>query len=153
MNEKLIKKIKLLRQISPDPDYSRRSLLAITGAGTENRAESPYALHLPLLMRLGSVLALSVLLVFIAAKNDVPLKIAGLDPQGLLAEAEELDQQLRVAEISLHPAKSIETALKEAAQNGPDHLNALVLKKEAAGLTPETYGNPQIDEALRALAE
>ena len=149
MDERLIQKIKLLRQISPDPDYSRRSLLAITGTG----AESPIISHLPLFARLGSVLALSALLVFIAAKNDVPLKIAGLDPQGLRAEAEELEQQLRVAEVSLRPAKSVEAALKEASQNGPGHLNTLVLKREAASLTPETYGNPRIDEALRALVE
>jgi len=149
MDEKLIQKIKLLGQISPDPDYSRRSLLAITGTG----AESPAVSHLPLFVRLGSVLALSALLVFIAAENDVPLKIAGLDPQGLQAEAEELEQQLRVAEINLRPTKSVETALRETSQNGPGHLNTLVLKKEAADLAPKTYGNPQIDEALRALAE
>lgn len=61
------------------------------------------------------------------------MKIAGLDSETLRAEAEGLELNLKLSEISsdLKNNKDINIALKETSKNEPGHLNTLILEKEA----------------------
>lgn len=149
MSESILKQLKKLRGVSgPDPDYSRLSLMAILG----QTPTKPLGVFGTLAFRLGMVMAVFAVILFGTIKSGTPLKLAGLDAQSLRAEANELDLQLRLTEVS--PTAIDQTslnALKEASQNGPGHLNTLIIKNEAPKLEVSGYANPEIDKALDVL--
>lgn len=152
MEKDLFQNLKELKNIKPDPDYSRQSFHIITLS--QRNSAAPRLSFQNIFARIGVVLAIFAVAILLAVKNDVPLKVAGLDPQGLEAEAKDLELQLKLADITYATSQqSAEIALNEAAKNGPGHLNTLIIKKEAAGLNAEEYSNPEIDKALNALAE
>ncbi|MDP3956760.1 MAG: hypothetical protein Q8P97_02075 [bacterium] len=149
MPQSILEKLKKLGSISPDPDYSRVSLLAILRLTPQ---KPPLGVFGTFTFRLGLVMTVFAIIIFGTIKSGTPLELAGLDTQSLQAEANELDLQLRLTEVS--PAvidQSMTSALKEAAQNGPGHLNTLVIKNEAPKLDVSGYANPEVDKALDAL--
>lgn len=133
----------------PDAEYSRTSLVAIL----QNYPQKPLGVFGTIFFRIGLTGAVLAVIVFGTIKSEAPLKLAGLDSSGLRAEAEELDLQLRLTEVSAAGSQPAAAALNEVAQNGPGHLNTLVIKKEAPKLNLEEYSNPEVDKALKALNE
>jgi hypothetical protein len=145
----ILKKLKELKRILPDTEYSRTSLVAII----HDYPQRPLGVFGTLFFRIGLTGAVLAVIVFGTIKSEAPLKLAGLDSSGLQAEAQELDLQLRLTEVSAAESQPTATALSEAAQNGPGHLNTLIIKKEAPKLNLEEYVNPEVDAALKALNE
>lgn len=133
----------------PDPEFSRTSLLAILRSGPKK----PFTSLEVMLTRFGLLGGVLALIIFSAIKSEAPLQLAGLDSQSLRAEAEELNLQLRLTEISYFKDQSTITALKEAAQNGPGHLNTIIIKNETPALDLKAYDNPEVDKALQVLSE
>ena len=150
---KILEKLKELRQLGPDPEYSRTSLLAILRHESQIPLEKMLGAWGAFAFRISATVAVFAVIVFGTIKSEAPLKLAGLDAQGLQAEAQELDLQLQLSQISYSSNQPTITALKEAAQNGPGHLNTLVIKNEAPKLDLQEYSNPEVDSALKALNE
>lgn len=143
---------KLSRVLMPDEQYSRRSFNAIIQSKLAPKTTPP----LPnFVYRLGFIMTVMIVSVLIAIKNDVPLKVAGLDAQGLKAEAEELEIQLRLAEISSYQKqqRTVGAALKETSHNDPGQLSTTLLQKEADSLNIDTNINQDIDSALKELLD
>lgn len=154
MND-LHREFKNLKRISPDKDYGRRSLLVIVSTPQIKRVFWPYAflMNHPALTPSALVLAAFILFSAIAMKQEVPLKIAGLDPQGLKAEAEELELHIKDAELHTIPTMTQAIALEEAASSNPGELNSEQLKREQRGIDAELFGNTAIDAALQSLSQ
>ncbi|MBI2035252.1 MAG: hypothetical protein HYT12_01050 [Candidatus Liptonbacteria bacterium] len=152
MQDELLKKLKLLKSIEPDRDWSRASLNVILSQKQARRHATEW--H-SLFFRLSMITAVFVLVVLAAQKTNVPMKLAGLDASQLKAEAEGLQIKLELAEVtsSSVESKNINTALTQTAESEPGHLNTLVLTKESEGIQFENYENSDIDEALRQLAD
>jgi hypothetical protein len=149
MKDPLIAQLKKLKEISPREEYSRLSLRLVLASRAKRRI-IPSVFGLPLL-RIGGLVALGAIILVIAAqKNEVPLRLAGLDEGSLQAEAKELELTMKLADVTYSPAKDQATtdALKEAANAGAGHLNTSILKKEASGLGTKEYINQNIDSAL-----
>jgi len=105
-----------------------------------------------LVFRIGLVTAVFAVIIFGTIRSGAPLKLAGLDTTSLQAETNELDLQLRLTEVpSAMASQSTVSALKEAAQNGPGHLNTSVIKNESPKLDVNGYANTEVDKALDAL--
>lgn len=151
MSQSIFQKLKKLKSIVPDKEYSRVSLAAIL----LNTPPKPLGIFETLLFRISLVVTVFAVIIFGAVRSDTPMKLAGLDQQGLKAEAEELELQLRLTEISINQDQdgSAVAALKEAAQNSPGHLNTSIIKNESPMLDATEYSNPGVDEALKALTE
>ena len=147
MSRSILEKLKELRSIGPEPEYSRVSLLAILN----ETPKKPLGVFGTYAFRIGLVTAVFAVIIFGTIKSETPLILAGLDAQSLQAEADELDLQLRLTEVAIVVDQSTTNALKEAAQNGPGHLNTSVIKNEAPKLDIKSYENPEVDAALDAL--
>ena len=98
MSYSVLEKLKELKRIVPNPDYSRQSLISIL----RHAPQKSLGIFETLLFRISLVVTVFAVILFGAIRSEAPLKLAGLDPQGLKAEAEELDLQLRLTEISLN---------------------------------------------------
>lgn len=152
MQDELIKKLKLLKSIEPDKDWSRTSLTAILSVKQAGARSIEWS---SLIFRLSLITGVFVLVVLGAQKSSIPMRIAGLDAKELKAEAEELQLNMELAQITSSSAdsKNINTALTETAESQPGHLNTLVLEKEAEEIKFEEYGNSDIDAALKQLTD
>ncbi len=150
MKDQLLEELKKLKGITPSEEYRQTSLRLILASRKPATVKTSSSFTLPFFRISGLVAVLGIVLLIAAQKNEVPLKLAGLDEGSLRAEAKELELTLKLAEVTYNPAKNnvATTALQEAAQNDTGHLNTAVIKKEAADLSPKQYINEDIDKAL-----
>jgi hypothetical protein len=81
--------------------------------------------------------------------------LSGIDSQNLASEAEEINQTINIyideAEYFDSIAEKTSVALKEAAVNGPDHTNPLLITNEMQSIidgTPSTESGADVDALL-----
>ena len=164
----LIKLLKQLNKVEPDPEYTRRSKLTILGLPENNPKRTAWGLMWSgIKFSTGSmVTGLVIVLIFVAfsaIKFSSPMPLAALDPITLRAEAEAIDIQIKLATLGyenpsllinqtttlkiISSASSKVTAEKNETKISGD---VLVVKDD----TPtSTVDNPTIDEVLGKLSE
>ena len=143
-----------LKSIKPDPDYtahSRRLLLACP--------PHSHSLFTPLSEITKSLFAISLsaaLIVLIIGgfsyleKSPLPLKLAGLDPSTLKAEAENLQIDINLSTLKRYeetPAV-INTALTQTADNTPVYFESVILDRETDRIDLNNPTDETIDQAL-----
>ena len=161
----LLQLLKQLNKIEPDPEYTRRSKLAILGLPENNQKRTAWGLVWSSIrfstgaMVTGLVIVL-IFVAFSAIKFSSPTPLAALDPITLRAEAEAIDIQIQLATLGYeNPTLLIEqtSTLKMAASN----VDKISIKNndlnEAATTTVDTQegaaDSPTIDEVLGKLSE
>lgn len=154
--DRLRENLKKLGEIKPDESYSQLSLQTILNSRLTKQPTSYFNFRLPLsslTLRVGLLAVTLGVVIFSATQNSQPVKLTSLDISGMKAEAQELERQLKLAEISYkqESGKPIEIALKETAQNGPGQLNPLIISKEAKTPDIDTSNSELTDKALKEL--
>lgn len=139
--------LKKLQAITPNQEYSEKSLRLILASTQNNPKEKSWNV---LLIKMGTIGAMLAVAFLVLSNSSIPLKVAGLDAYDLRAEAQALEVNIELAEIKEFSLqnKQINLALEESAKNDPGHLNTTILKREADTFGLEEYHNKSIDGAL-----
>ena len=135
---------KLGTAITPDYEYTSRSFALIMQS--KNPAISSWSVF----ARVGAIASVCAIILIVTIYNGAPLKLSGLDQGSIVAEAQELEAQLRLAEITEDARKEedVTVALKESVESDPAYLNALVIQKEADKTNVEPNSTSSVDRAL-----
>lgn len=157
--------IKKLHDITPDPEYTDRSKRAILGLPFEAPRERVTVGRFILnTLQFGSAIALASFLIMLVFGGFSiggifeQFRMASLDPQSLRAEADAIDIQIKIAELSYtENTESTPMTLMAAPKVAPTPISPEVQEAaEALGLSAPQSSSSEtvtIDSVLRTLAE
>lgn len=135
--DKIIDKLKELKNISPETGFVRQSLEIILSVSQSKRSILGHLLEsfrYSLALSLGAILLVIGLGGFSYLHlNDLsPVLVGSLNSKNLLSEAQKTDFSIKLAEAKYFDdaASAATIALNAISQNNPDHLNDEVLEKE-----------------------
>lgn len=166
--------LKQLKKLEPDPEYTRASRRTILARTEAREAYAPFSIGKILIgaFQTGSTIVLTgILLVLIlggfsAGRLLTPFKFSGLSPDSLRAEADAIDIQIKLTDLSYGfenvtttIAVSAPTALRQNTPTGKE--SSLNIQKEIAkqaaqlGITTTSSAalGITVDGALDKLAE
>jgi hypothetical protein len=148
--QNIIRQLKRLQSIAPDPDYTRRSRSLLVAAPVTQKPLSPWRV-LVTSFQFGSAVALTAALLvivlagFSAWKILPPFRLGSLDPASLRAEAEAVDIQIKLTNLA-YPEENRNAGAKAA----PKAIAPAPASGAEATSTEEKVG---VDEALDILTK
>jgi hypothetical protein len=170
------KTLNILREVKPDPRFTERSRALIMASARKPAAEgasaqlmgaSPVASYLVSLMRIGSFVTASAVIVvalYYATQELSPFFLPGLNPGKITAEAEMINSNINIELSQIQQfsqtAEESSSILHEVNQKNLNHLNDTILNKETNNInqtlpiaSPSTVDsvNGQIDSLLQEL--
>ncbi len=154
MNDQIIRQLRRLKSIEPDPSFvlgSRRSILAI------KKQEPVFAFTWPNLRFVGAFAGLVAVLVtsiFLFSGKSAPSALAS--PEVLSKEFSNLNINIELQEIDYRQNvnQTITSAISEISDNKARHLNQDVLNSESNNLNLDAAGSdPQIDQLLNSVIQ
>ncbi len=154
----LLSNVKKLQRIAPDDTYCARSIALILG---NPQLQKSLRARFFESMRYSIALSLTAIVIVVAAggfsylnwSSASPLIIGSLNAKSIEAEAQRVDDELKLAQFGYYgaSAQDVAVALKAVSQNAPDHLNDAVLNKELRGLEQQKNTSKDIDALLNSL--
>jgi hypothetical protein len=149
------KVLRQLKAIQPDKDYAASSRRAILS--TERVARVPFGAVRFIFSNLqsaGAIALTGVLIILMVGAFSVfrflnPFRISSLDPAGLRAEAQAVDMQIQVANLTYQES----TAPFAAAQKVPAILKKTTAGNQAATSTSSSTLPISVDDALDMLSQ
>ncbi|MFH1188590.1 MAG: hypothetical protein V1652_01965 [bacterium] len=161
--EQVIKELQKLHDIQPSSEYvriSRMALLIYPKKEVLNRRF--FGTVLTQSMQLGISIGIVALFLILVLSNTVSIfhplsapNLSGIDTKMLNSESEGINQSINIyieeAAYFDNVAEKTSVALNEAAINGPDHTNPLLIEKEMQNVintNQSTGSNPSVDSLL-----
>lgn len=144
------KQLRHLRTIQPRNEYMQWSRAVILGAPRHSPfAAFLYRMQLSIAMALAGFLLL-ILFGGITFFLPSPRERAYIDFQRLVAEAEELNIEMKLVELQAYSANkdAMAAALKEAAETSPGQLSVALLEKEQQSATKVTPHIERLDNEI-----
>lgn len=155
----LLSNIKKLQNIAPDDTYCARSIALILG---NPQLQKSLRARFFESMRYSIALSLTAIVIVVAVggfsylnwSSASPLIIGSLNAKSIEAEAQRVDDELKLAQFGYYgaSAQDVAVALKAVSQNAPDHLNDAVLNKELQGLEQQKTSGKDIDALLNSVS-
>ncbi|GEM_PF-1688467 len=135
--DKIITKLKELKNISPDSGFIKQSLEIILSSAQTKGSIIGHLLEgarYSLALSLGAVLLVVALggFSYLHLTNLSPVLVGSLNSKNLISEAQKTDFSIKLAEAKYFDdaASAATVALNTISQNNPDHLNDDVLEKD-----------------------
>ena len=151
--------VKKLQNIVPDDAYRARSIALILGNPQLQKSMRARFFES---MRYSIALSLTSIVIVVAIggfsylnwSSASPLIIGSLNAKSIEAEAQRVDDELKLAQFGYYgaSAQDVAVALKAVSQNAPDHLNDAVLNNELQGLEQQKANQKDIDALLNSVS-
>jgi hypothetical protein len=145
-------KLKELRRLEPRPEFIAESKRLLFAAPLPKKRLLIFNTYLWENLGLSFSVSLVALIVILTLTNlkTGPASVADLDSFEKETKLFAKNIDITLEEVRYYNASAQRTALalNEAAENGPGHLNATVLRKEMEGFNLESAQNKNIEELL-----
>ena len=152
--EKLINKLRELKNIAPRAEFVKQSLEIILSI---SQSKKPLVKHIMESFRYSLALSLGTILLVVALggfsylhlNSLSPVLVGSLNTKSLLSEAEKTDFSIKLAEAQYFDdaARAATVALNTISQSSPDHLNDEILDKELQNLEKQKSSNRELQNS------
>jgi len=153
-NNEILKALRALRAIEPDPVFAKTSRALILGAEKTGRLSGLFPLP-PLVQILygGAVVAVLLVASYFLLIPSQPVVSAALNPENLTKELVNLSINIQLKELSYqqNANAAIASALSEIQNTSVKHLNQTLLEGEEETINVEGAMNPAIDKMLESV--
>ena len=156
--DNFFKKIKELQRIAPSQEFSARSWAVIT---TTQQIHQSLLAHVWESMGYSLALGLGAIIILVTVGgfsylnlgNVAPVLVSSLNTKSLLAEAENANFEIKLADAKYLDAAStiVAIALDAVSNNELDHLNSQILEKELESLEKQQDINLEINQVLNKI--
>ncbi len=156
--DNFFKKIQELKNITPSTEFAERSWTAITATSQMKRSLISHvweSMGYSLSLGLGALIILVTVggFSYLNLGSVAPILVSSLNTKSLLAEAENANFEIKLADAKYLDAAStvVAIALDAVSKNELDHLNNQILNKELQNLDRQQNLNLEINQVLNKI--
>ena len=156
--DNFFQKITKLKRITPSQEFAINSWKSITSSKQIRNGIFSHVLEsmgYSLALGLGAIIILVTVggFSYLNLGNIAPVLVSSLNTKSILAEAENANFEIKLADAKYLDAASsiVAMALDAVSKNELDHLNSQVLEKELKNLEKQQDMNLEINKALNNL--